>query len=44
MFASYVRPEVSAPLGAFIALVGDQVFSVLVGALTLLAPVSMIPI
>lgn len=58
MFAGYVRPEVSTPLGAvcavrtqelrllaaFIALVGDQVFSVLVGALTLLAPVSLIPI
>lgn len=31
-------------LAAFIALVGNQVFFVLVGAVTLLAPVSIIPI
>lgn len=39
-----VRTQELRLLAAFIALVGDQVYSVLVDALTLLAPVSMIPI
>lgn len=39
-----VRTQELRLLAAFIALVGDQVFSVLVGALTLLAPASMMPV